>query len=44
VFEEMSHKEIARKLGIKEKTSSSQFYRAKCLLARQIKEYESKQR
>lgn len=44
VFEGMSHKEIAEQLGIMEKTSSSQFYRAKSLLARQIKEYEDKQR
>ena len=44
VFEETSHETIARYPGIKQKTSSSQFYRAKCLLARQIKEYESKQR
>ncbi len=43
VFEGMSHKEIAEKLNIKEKTSSSQLYRAKCLLASQIKEYERKQ-
>lgn len=42
VFEGMSHKEIAEKLNIKEKTSSSQLYRAKCLLASQIKEYERK--
>ncbi len=43
VFEGMNHKEIAQKLNIKEKTSSSQLYRAKCLLASQIKEYERKQ-
>ncbi|HRW94208.1 MAG TPA: sigma-70 family RNA polymerase sigma factor [Bacteroidales bacterium] len=43
VFEGMNHKEIARELNIKEKTSSSQLYRAKCLLASQIKEYERKQ-
>lgn len=43
VFEGMSHKEIAGTLNIKEKTSSSQLYRAKCLLASQIKEYERKQ-
>ncbi|MDD2770777.1 MAG: sigma-70 family RNA polymerase sigma factor [Bacteroidales bacterium] len=42
VFEGMSHKKIAEKLNIKEKTSSSQLYRAKCLLASQIKEYERK--
>jgi RNA polymerase sigma-70 factor (ECF subfamily) len=44
VFDGMSHKEIAQQLGIQERTSSSQFYRAKCLLVRLIKEYESKQR
>lgn len=43
VFEEKSHKEIGKLLGITEHTSSSQFYRAKCLLAKKIKEYrESK--
>ena len=43
VFEEKSHKEIGQLLGITEHTSSSQFYRAKCLLAKKIKEYrESK--
>jgi RNA polymerase sigma-70 factor (ECF subfamily) len=44
VFEGLSHKEIAQQLGIRERTSSSQFYRAKCLLVRLIKEYERKQR
>ena len=39
VFEEKSHKEIANILGITEHTSSSQFYRAKMLMARKIKEY-----
>jgi len=39
VFESYSHKQIGEKLGINEKSSSSQFYRAKCLLAKQIKEY-----
>ena len=32
-------KEIAGLLGISEKTSSSQLFRAKALLARRIKEY-----
>ena len=36
VFEEKSHKEIAALLGITEHTSSSQFYRAKCLLMKKI--------
>ncbi|WP_455674618.1 RNA polymerase sigma factor [Phocaeicola sp.] len=39
VFEEKPHKEIARLLGINEKSSSSQFFRAKSLLAKRIKEY-----
>ena len=39
VFEQKSHKEIARKLGIKESTSASQYLRAKKLLAKRIKEY-----
>ena len=39
VFEEKSHKEIAALLGITEHTSSSQFYRAKTLLAKKINEY-----
>lgn len=39
VFENKSHKEIAALLGITERTSSSQFYRAKNLLIRKINEY-----
>ncbi len=39
VFEGKSHKEIADMLGITEHTSSSQFYRAKTLMIRKIKEY-----
>ncbi len=39
VFEEKSHKEIARILGIKESTSASQFHRAKRMLANKIKKY-----
>jgi RNA polymerase sigma-70 factor (ECF subfamily) len=39
VFEEKSHKEIAALLGIKEHSSTSQLHRAKCLLAKRIKEY-----
>ncbi len=41
VFEELSHKEIASILGIKESSSASQFHRAKNILARKIKEYQS---
>ncbi len=43
VFEGMSHKDISKTLGIRENSSSSQLYRAKCLLAKQITEYERKQ-
>lgn len=42
VFEEKSHKEIAALLGITERTSSSQFYRAKTLLIKKINEYRKK--
>jgi RNA polymerase sigma-70 factor (ECF subfamily) len=34
-----SHREIGRMLGIKEKTSSSQYFRARALLAEKIKRY-----
>ena len=37
--EEYSHKEIARMLGINEKSSSSQLFRAKTLLAKNITNY-----
>ena len=39
VFEQQPHREIARMLGIKESTSSSLFFRAKKMLARNIKDY-----
>jgi len=39
VFGQLSHKEIARQLGIKESSSASQYLRAKKLLARKIKDY-----
>ena len=39
VFEDMSHQEISRILGIKENSSASQLHRAKSLLARQVTEY-----
>ena len=42
VFEEKSHKEIANLLHIKEDTSASQLHRAKNLLAKQIKNYKSR--
>ena len=34
-----SHKEIGKMLGIKEKSSSSQYFRARALLAEKIKDY-----
>jgi RNA polymerase sigma-70 factor (ECF subfamily) len=43
VFEQLSHKEIAQRLGIKEDTSASQFSRAKRQLAKMIQEYIKKQ-
>lgn len=39
VFEQKSHKEIAKELGIKESTSASQYLRAKKLLAKEINDY-----
>jgi len=44
VFEQQPHKEIARRLGIKENTSSSIFFRAKRMLAKMITEHQNKQR
>lgn len=41
VMEELSHREIAEQLGIKERTSSSQLFRAKQVLAKRINEYVS---
>ena len=38
-FEEKSHKEIAQLLGINEKSSASQLFRAKSVLARRVKEW-----
>ncbi|MDR3119207.1 MAG: sigma-70 family RNA polymerase sigma factor [Mediterranea sp.] len=38
-FEEKPHKEIARMLGINEKSSASQLFRAKGALVKKIKEY-----
>lgn len=43
-FEEKSHKEIARILGINEKSSASQLFRAKSVLARKINEYINRNR
>ena len=39
VFEEKSHKEIARMLGIRENSSASQLHHAKAMLCERIKEY-----
>ncbi len=38
-FEEKSHKEIAALLGINEKSSASQLFRAKAVLTKKIKDY-----
>ena len=43
VFEEKSHREIAQILGINEKSSSSQLFRAKRILAGKIKAYIKEQ-
>lgn len=40
VFAQMSHKEIAQRLGISPATSASQYYHAKRMLARMIKNYQ----
>ena len=39
IFEEKSHKEIARLLGINEKSSASQLTRAKATLAAKVREW-----
>ena len=39
VFERLTHSEIAQLLGIKEKTSSSLFFRAKQLLKKMVNDY-----
>lgn len=41
-FEGKSHREIASILGINEKSSSSQFYRARTMLMKRINEYTKK--
>ena len=38
-FEDKSHKEIAQLLGINEKSSASQLFRAKSVLPRRVKEW-----
>ena len=42
IFEEKSHKEIARLLGINEKSSASQLTRAKAALAAKVREWMKK--
>ncbi len=42
VFEGLSHRQIAELLSIKESTSASQFYFAKRLLAKRIKDLKNK--
>ena len=44
VFEQLSHKEIASLMGIKENSSASQLLRAKARLAQEIKEYRRNER
>lgn len=41
VFEHLTHREIAQRLGIRENSSASQFHRAKALLAERIRQYQS---
>lgn len=41
VFGQLSHKEIAKKLGIKVSTSASQFFHAKKMLGKMINEYQN---
>lgn len=43
VFEQKSHREIAELLGIKENSSTSQFHRAKAMLAGMIRQYRNEQ-
>ena len=42
VFEQLSHKEIAQQLGISEKNSATQFFRAKRALQKMVREYINK--
>lgn len=41
VFEQKTHREIASLLNIKEASSASQYHRAKAILARNIRQYQS---
>ncbi len=42
VFEQLSHREIAQQLGISEKNSAIQFFRAKRALQKMVREYMNK--
>ena len=44
VFEQLSHKDIAQRLGIKEDSSASQFFHAKKLLKGMISDYLNSQK
>ncbi|MBR1653051.1 MAG: sigma-70 family RNA polymerase sigma factor [Alloprevotella sp.] len=39
VFENLTHREIAQRLGIREASSASQYHHARCTLARMVGEY-----
>lgn len=43
VFGQMSHKEIAKRLGIKENSSASQYFHAKKMLGKMINDYIKRQ-
>lgn len=43
VFEQLSHRQIAQRLGITESASTSQFFRAKKMLQKMVREYINKQ-
>lgn len=43
VFEQLSHRDIAQRLGITESASTSQFFRAKRMLQKMIREYIQQQ-
>ena len=43
VFEQMSHKEIAKRLGIKENSSASQYFHANKMLGKMINDYIKRQ-
>ena len=43
VFERLSHKEIAQRLGIRENTSASQYFHAKKMLGKLINDYMKRQ-